>query len=264
MGCGNLSQIYHMDPVTGTESRALKVFSGPAGRAERDAEITISASILAYPSLVDPSEFLVVGFHPFDLGSISGYFMKFCPHGDLFDYILDNPCSEDQIRHFLYPVLRALDWLHSNGFAHRSVQPENILLADATAPTVYLSDMSFVSRIPAAGFSHFVGAPAYSAPELFLHEPYKQAIDIWSFGVTLFTVLTRKPPFPDPEQNRDDFLFLAEAELYDMNALEAVDASADVKEVIALCLKSNPAERVSAKQLLRHKFWGQLREGYGK
>jgi serine/threonine protein kinase len=254
----NTCQIYYMEPLTGSELRALKVFSSSSGRATRDAEIEISTAILSEPSPIDPRQLLVVGFDPVDIQDYSAYFMRFCPQGDLFDFVASAPHTEAEIRRLLFPVLKSLHWLHSHGFAHRSIQPENILISDTTTAAVFLADMSYVARIPASGFSTFVGAPQYSAPELFEHQPYKEAADIWAFGATLFVALTQRAPFPDPDQDVGHYLFLADNEEYDVDALDDVRASADVKDLIASALKAVPGERVTAERLLGHQFWSGL------
>jgi nanoRNase/pAp phosphatase (c-di-AMP/oligoRNAs hydrolase) len=59
----------------------------------------------------------------------------------------------------------------------------------------------------------------------------------------------------------DHYLFLAENDEYDVNALEAVGASEEVKLLIADAMKADPTERKSAAELLQYGFWGDLRRG---
>ena len=43
--------------------------------------------------------------------------------------------------------------------------------------------------------NEFFGTLAYMAPEVLLKMAYNHSADIWSFGVTIFELLTGKHPF---------------------------------------------------------------------
>jgi serine/threonine protein kinase len=44
------------------------------------------------------------------------------------------------------------------------------------------------------------GTIPYAAPEIILRKPYSHSVDVWSFGVTLFFLITGTHPFDADEQ----------------------------------------------------------------
>lgn len=94
--------------------------------------------------------------------------MEYLPGGDLLGLMIRNGAfDEDLARFYLAEIASALNALHSMGFVHRDVKPENILLdrfghlklADFGSAKALSEDGSFISISP-------VGTPDYIAPEL--------------------------------------------------------------------------------------------------
>lgn len=126
----------------------------------------------------------------------------------------------------LIRVADALDTAHKNGIIHRDVKPANIIVRKGDSPV--LTDFS-VARVdtwttkaalegPLAALQEMekhdtphdklAGTPAYVAPERWLRREYDARIDIYSFGVTMFHLLTGSLPFIAPElkEIRDEHL----------------------------------------------------------
>ena len=53
-------------------------------------------------------------------------FLKYCPGGELFDYIVaKDRLSESEARFFFRQIISALAYIHSKGYAHRDLKHEH-------------------------------------------------------------------------------------------------------------------------------------------
>ena len=78
---------------------------------------------------------------------------------------------------------------------HRDLKLGNLLL-DANN-NIKISDFGLSNQWhPGNELDTFCGSPAFMAPELFLGMPYTgPEVDVWSFGVILYTMVTGSLPF---------------------------------------------------------------------
>jgi serine/threonine protein kinase len=85
--------------------------------------------------------------------------------------------------------ISALHYLHGRNIIHRDIKPENILYKDLhTNPTFSLADFGFSKVIDSN--TTFVGTPLYLAPEVCSGASQDFRLDIWSFGVVIYEMLT--------------------------------------------------------------------------
>lgn len=112
--------------------------------------------------------------------------------------------SDNDIRHYLFEVLKALDYCHSRGIMHRDVKPQNIIV-EPKSRTLKLIDWGL------AEFYHFgqdynvrVASRYFKGPELLVdYVYYDYSLDIWSTGAMFASMIFKKEPFFQGSDNQD-------------------------------------------------------------
>ena len=93
-------------------------------------------------------------------------------------------------------VCDGLSYAHKRGMVHRDVKPANIML-DINNQAV-LMDFGIVKIVGSSAHTltgAVIGTANYMAPEVIRSEPADQRSDIYSLGITLFEMLSGRPPF---------------------------------------------------------------------
>lgn len=182
--------------------------------------------------------------------------MELVQGGELFEYLLDRgPLQEDVALHVFRQVMGAITYMHDRGVVHRDLKAENLLVVDSTAeyPTVKLIDFGFSTILRHQLTGSFLGTGGYLAPEIRQHRMYSESVDIWACGVLLYLLLSCRLPFnADVEvlpSNRAQV-----ARKFELSFPEAVwrGKSESVKDLLRRMLVTNPLERFSAHQVIKH------------
>ncbi|MEV8530753.1 serine/threonine-protein kinase [Streptomyces sp. NPDC051211] len=162
------------------------------------------------------------------------------------------PLPTRSVRILAAGLAHALQDIHRAGLIHRDLKPSNVLLT-IDGPRVIdfgiaraLEDTGTVT----AGLTRtgeLVGSPGFMAPEQILGEPVTPACDVFCLGAVLMYAATGALPFGDPEGAgglAPLLLRITEAEP-DLTAVPA-----ELRELVAGCLKKEPAGRPTPAELL--------------
>jgi serine/threonine protein kinase len=146
---------------------------------------------------------------------------------------------------------------HRAGIIHRDLKPQNLFLANQPdgPPIVKVLDFGLAKALPggklpassdtATATGSVMGTPFFMSPEQIRALPsIDHRTDIWSFGATLFELLTGRTPFNAPNLH----LLRARILREDPTPLRKLrpEASLELAEIVDRCLRRAPEERFSS------------------
>lgn len=146
-------------------------------------------------------------------------------------------------------VAEGLDFLHQKKIVHRDVKTTNILVdADWRAKLCGFSFASHENSPVSAKKEYVYGTEEFMAPEIAMGADFGVSADMFSFGMVLCEVVTRKQPGANFLHRQPQKMFaLNEAELRE----HVLPGCPDDLQVMALqCCDVDPAYRPSAAQSL--------------
>jgi serine/threonine-protein kinase len=156
-------------------------------RFEREAH---AAAGLAHPNIVQL----------FDYGHEDGtayMVLEYLPGRTLADRLQPGrPLPDDEVARIAADVATGLEYAHQNGIVHRDLKPANILFdAEGRAKIGDLGIASVNADTTLTEAGTVLGTAGYISPEQAAGNAVTPASDVYSFGATLFQMLTGRLPF---------------------------------------------------------------------
>ncbi len=153
-------------------------------------------------------------------------------------------------------MAEALCYVHAKGYIHRDICPRNFICT-ADVNTIKLID--FGLTVPATEAfmrpGNRTGTPLYMAPEIVRRRATDQRLDIFSFGVSLYQLLTFELPWPVGDASA-----LAALNHDTSNPKSIYDYRPELDktlgDAIMLCIQSNPQARIQTMQQLLNTLRG--------
>lgn len=172
---------------------------------------------------------------------------------ELFDRAPGNKLPISQAHNYFVQLIEGLEYLHSQGIIHKDIKPSNLLINNSNV--IKITDLGVSEQLNPFDEDDWCstsqGSPAFQAPELAdgaeRFSGYK--IDIWSSGVTLYSITTGRYPFEGEniyrlfeKISKGDFVMPAELDPALQNLLLGM-------------LTKNPEKRFSLSQVKSHDWF---------
>ncbi|XP_011100411.1 mitogen-activated protein kinase kinase kinase ANP1 [Sesamum indicum] len=180
--------------------------------------------------------------------------IEYAPDGTLVDEIRrqGGRLDESTIGYYTSRVLKGLEYLHSRGIVHCDVKGSNILLSQED---VKIADFGCAKAADEASIG---GTPMFMAPEVARGEEQSFPADIWALGCTIIEMSTGKSPWPNEPSTLHRIAFSGETPRI------PTFLSDIARDFLSKCLRVDPRERWTAKQLLGHRFLQEFQSSHVK
>ncbi|CAD7695962.1 unnamed protein product [Ostreobium quekettii] len=175
---------------------------------------------------------------------------QFLPRGSLFRLLhKSNAVIDERLRlKMAVDVAKGMCYLHSfkPPIIHRDLKSPNLLVDKDW--TVKVCDFG-LSRVKAGTLAPWsrAGTPEWMAPEVLRNEPSNESCDVYSFGVILYELVTRKEPWKEINAVQ-----VVGAVGFNGQRLELPpNADSKISRLMSQCLAHNPADRPSFREILK-------------
>ncbi|KYQ93012.1 RGS domain-containing protein [Tieghemostelium lacteum] len=163
---------------------------------------------------------------------------EYCHNGSLNEYLRNplNVIDPTTKLLFAFQIANGMKYLHSLSIIHRDLKSMNIMLTKKNK--IKIIDFGS-SRFVNKNMTSHVGTQAWMAPEIFTSKRYTEKVDVYSFGIILWEIFTRKAPY---EHDKFNVPFLVtKGERPELPK----DCPAQILNLIKKCWAQKPSHRPS-------------------
>ncbi|KAH6803873.1 Protein kinase superfamily protein [Perilla frutescens var. frutescens] len=202
VGRGKYSEVFEGVHTTDNEKCIIKILK-PVKKKKIRREIKILQNLCGGPNIVKLLD--IVRDQPSKTPSLV---FEYVNNTDF--KVLYPTLSDFDIRYYIYELLKALDYCHSQGIMHRDVKPHNIAI-DHKQRKLRLIDWGLAEFYhPGKEYNVRVASRYFKGPELLVDlQDYDYSLDLWSLGCMLAGMIFRKEPFFYGHDNYDQLVKIA-------------------------------------------------------
>lgn len=243
---GGMSQVFRARDTVLNRVVAVKILSAKAN-ADQDSrarflEEARTACRVTHENIISVYDYGEEEKRPYMV-------MEFLTGESLRDAIKNNRTGDlqSQLRIALQ-ISRALAFIHQQRIIHRDIKPENLFMLPNGR--VKLMDFGIAkaegSSLTRSGF--ILGTPYYMAPEQIQGKPLTPLVDIYSFGIVLFEILTGQKPISGGSVEQIFQQILTQPLKLDL--LQEHQVPTAVVSLVQRTTSKNPLERVQTFDLI--------------
>eukprot|EP01059_Diplonema_ambulator_P033945 TRINITY_DN737_c0_g1_i2.p1 TRINITY_DN737_c0_g1~~TRINITY_DN737_c0_g1_i2.p1 ORF type:complete len:398 (+),score=138.92 TRINITY_DN737_c0_g1_i2:59-1195(+) len=252
LGKGAWAEVYEGENSAAGKMYAVKSFNKRrVGRRDLEAtakkEVALMRALKEHPNIVS-----LVDVH--DDPDWYHLVIDYVPDGTLqqkIDSAADGKLPVEQAMEWFQDLLIGVEYMHSLNICHRDIKPANLLL---DGERLLITDFGLGEWVPAEGLFEYCGTPDYIAPEIIEisrmeYLPFGYAggpADMWSCGVTLYTMLTGRTPWGQSTQEyRNKEILAAAVKLHKLAKFPE-----SVQALVGSILVRDPRARPTAAEIL--------------
>ncbi|XP_077473915.1 mitogen-activated protein kinase kinase kinase 13 [Stigmatopora argus] len=127
--------------------------------------------------------------------------MEYCAQGQLYEVLrAGRKVTPRLLVDWASGIASGMNYLHLHKIIHRDLKSPNVLVTHNDS--VKISDFGTSKELSDKSTKmSFAGTVAWMAPEVIRNEPVSEKVDIWSFGVVLWELLTGEIPYKDVDSS---------------------------------------------------------------
>ncbi|XP_059318413.1 serine/threonine-protein kinase STY13-like [Lycium ferocissimum] len=143
-------------------------------------------------------------------------------------------------------VARGMEYVHDLNLIHRDLKSDNLLIA--ADKSIKIADFG-VARIEVQteGMTPETGTYRWMAPEMIQHRPYTHKVDVYSFGIVLWELITGMLPFQKMTAVQAAFAVVNKG----VRPAIPNDCLPVLSEIMTRCWDANPDNRPPFSQVVR-------------
>nr|KAG5713709.1 hypothetical protein BaRGS_024336 [Batillaria attramentaria] len=174
--------------------------------------------------------------------------MEYCPYGQLYEVLRDGKeIPPSLVLDWSKQIASGMNYLHSHKIIHRDLKSPNVLVAKNDV--VKISDFGTSREWNEKSTKmSFAGTVSWMAPEVIRNEPCNEKVDIWSFGVVLWEIITKEIPYKDVDSSA--IIWGVGSNSLHLPVPETCPEG--FKLLMRQCWSAKPRNRPSYRQILMH------------
>ena len=250
LGGGGFGEVYEFIDIATNKKRAAKII--PNSRIDNDPQSNIAYNNEYKFNTYLDFKYLCKCYSTFKDNQNAYFILDYQPNKTLSELLHKRQLSEMEIKHYCFELLLAIEYLHKRNIIHRDIKLSNVLLSEKME--VRLCDFGLAIENGIEGQKNICGTPNYIAPELLNRKNglnYSFEIDIWAFGVMLYTLYYHKTPFEQEIKGRTKYNI--QNVVYSFP--KEVSISKEAKDLINSILVKDPAKRPKIEQIKASPFF---------
>lgn len=153
-------------------------------------------------------------------------------------------------------ILLGIEVMHKNNYIHRDLKLSNLLLMskDDYSSIKIIDFGETIERPDVYKASGLVGTTNYMAPEILKKKKYGKSVDIWSFGIVAYRLLTGSFPYCSNSDNYSKHYKVIKSTILSYIRIDGKKLSPKAIDFINCFLVLEPEKRISISNALNHPF----------